>query len=133
MTASKLTPKMQAFVREYLIDLAPAAAARRAGYSAHTANRTAYDLLQKPNIRELVDAEIAARSERTRLTADNVLTSLQRLSLKAEAAEDYGPAIRAQEHLGRHLKLFTDRLEVKDTTPRAERLAAARKRLHEKK
>lgn len=123
-----LTPRARQFVREYLIDLDATNAARRAGYSMRTAKQTGFDLLQDPRVRSMVDAEIAARAKRTQLTADGVLESLQRLSLKAEADGDYGPAIRAQEHLGRHLKLFTDRVEIKDTTPRAERLHAARMR-----
>jgi hypothetical protein len=37
-----------------------------------------------------------------------VLSDIARVSKLAEAAEDFGPALKGQELLGKHLKLFTD-------------------------
>jgi hypothetical protein len=50
-----LRPKQQAFIREYLKDRNGAAAAVRAGYSAHTAKVIASRLTAQVNIRAAID------------------------------------------------------------------------------
>lgn len=71
-----MTPKQNAFVEEYLIDLNATAAARRAGYSARTADRIGPELLGKTCVAEAIAAAIQARSQRTEITADYVLNRL---------------------------------------------------------
>lgn len=71
-----MTPKQEAFVREYLIDLNAAAAARRAGYSADVANRIGAENLSKPDIAAAIAELKAARNERTEINADWVLRTL---------------------------------------------------------
>ena len=78
-----MTPKQQRFVDEYLKDLNATQAAKRAGYSAKTANEQGAQLLAKVSIREAVDKKMAARSERTKIDADWVLKRLA-----GEAAAD---------------------------------------------
>ncbi|WP_072379981.1 terminase small subunit [Novosphingobium sp. NDB2Meth1] len=68
-----LTPKQQAFVNEYLIDLCGAKAATRAGYSAKSARRIAVELLEKPDVQAAIKLAMEQRSERTEITADMVL------------------------------------------------------------
>lgn len=46
----KLTPKQEAFCREYLIDLNATAAAKRAGYSEDTAYSIGWENLRKPEL-----------------------------------------------------------------------------------
>ena len=75
-----LTPKEAAFVAEYLIDLNAAGAAERAGYSARTAKQIAYGLMQKPHVKTAIDAALAERAERAKLTADEVLIELARIA-----------------------------------------------------
>jgi phage terminase small subunit len=75
-----VTPKQEAFVREYLIDLNATQAATRAGYSAHTANEQGARLLANVSVRSAVDSAIAARSVRTGITADRVLLELARIA-----------------------------------------------------
>ena len=72
----KLSPKQQRFIAEYLIDLNATQAAIRAGYSEHTAEQQGYQLLQKTSVREAIAAKQQARSERTKIDADWVLTRL---------------------------------------------------------
>lgn len=72
----KMTPKQEAFIREYLIDLNAAAAARRAGYSADVANRIGAENLSKPDIAAAIEELKAARNERTEINADWVLRTL---------------------------------------------------------
>lgn len=147
------TPKESRFVEEYPIDLNGAAAARRAGYSEATAKSIACELLAKPHIQDAITAEMAARSARTRIDQDRVLTGIADLafydiaglfdergamrsihdmpqSLRSaiagiEVSEiRFGEVVIGQlkkvkladrkgnlELLGRHLKLFTDKVE----------------------
>jgi phage terminase small subunit len=77
----KLTPKQARFVDEYLIDLNGTQAAKRAGYSAHTANEQAARLLADVSVRFAVDAALAKRSEKVELTQERVLLELKRLAL----------------------------------------------------
>lgn len=71
-----LTPKQQRFVDEYLIDLNGTQAAIRAGYSPRTANEQGARLLTYASVRAAVEKAKAERSERTRMTADDVLREL---------------------------------------------------------
>lgn len=72
--------RQQRFVDEYLIDLNGKAAATRAGYSPKSAVITASQLLAKPRIREQIDKVMAERSERTQITADQVVRELARVA-----------------------------------------------------
>ena len=76
-----MTPKQEAFVREYLVDLNATQAAIRAGYSAKTAEWQGPQLLGKTHVREAVDAAMKARGERTQVTADAVLLEIQSLAM----------------------------------------------------
>ena len=107
-----LTAKQRAFVDEYLVDLNATQAAIRAGYSAKTAGAAGGRLLQDVKIRAAIDAGKEKRSENTQITAETVLLDIMRIGRKAEEAEDYSNALKASELQGKHLKLFSDRLEV---------------------
>lgn len=74
-----MTPKQEAFVLEYLIDLNATQAAIRAGYSAKTADRIGPELLGKTCVREAIEAAKAKRAERTQITADKVLNELAKI------------------------------------------------------
>jgi phage terminase small subunit len=74
-----MTPKQRRFVEEYLIDLNATQAAIRAGYSAKTAGQIGDENLKKPQIAAAIGKEMGARSERTQITADNVLRELARI------------------------------------------------------
>jgi phage terminase small subunit len=104
-----LTPKQERFVQEYLKDLNAAAAARRAGYSAKTADMIGYQLLQKTTVSEAIVAAKAERARRCKLTATWVIRRLRREAIKARSP---AARVRALELLGKHLGLFVDRHEV---------------------
>ena len=71
-----LTEKQQRFVDEYLVDLNAAAAARRAGYSAKTADRTGHKLLHNAEVASLIADAKQERSARTQITQDDVLNRI---------------------------------------------------------
>lgn len=83
-----LTPKQQAFCREYLIDLNGTQAAIRAGYSKRTANEQAAQLLAKLSIQEYVKKLMDERNERTQIDADWVLKRLAQ-DASADVADLY--------------------------------------------
>ena len=108
-----LNEKQAAFVREYLVDLNATQAAIRAGYSEHTAGAIGHENLQKPEIQSAVVAGIQEREERTLISQDEVVKGLKGL---AEDGGNPAPArVSAWSWLGRHLAMFTDKVE--QTTP----------------
>ncbi|TXH18931.1 MAG: terminase small subunit, partial [Hyphomicrobiaceae bacterium] len=107
------------FCREYVIDQNGNQAAIRAGYSPKTANEQAAQLLAKLSIKEYVQSLLDQRAEKLQLTAEDVLNDI--LETRKAAAEDgkHSDRLKANELLGKHLKLFTDKSEVtgKDGSP----------------
>jgi phage terminase small subunit len=88
-----LTPKQQRFVEEYLVDLNATQAAIRAGYSAKTANEQGSRLLAHVSIASAVQSAIAARSERTQVTADRVVAELAKIGFSdMRKFSTWGPA-----------------------------------------
>ena len=81
----KLKGKQQLFVEEYLIDLNATQAAIRAGYSEKTAKEIGCENLTKPNIAKAIIEAKQARSERTQIDADWLLSRLAE-----EATADMG-------------------------------------------
>ena len=77
--AGTLSPKRRRFVSEYLCDLNATQAAIRAGYSPRTAKVQAARLLTKADIQAAVAVAMAARSQRTEITADAVVRELARV------------------------------------------------------
>ncbi len=136
-----MTPKQQRFVHEYLIDLNATQAATRAGYSKRTAGQQGERLLKNVEIAAAVQAAMDARSARTEITADYVLATIRDtvercsqatpvLDRKGEPVHvetpsgddvpaytfDSNAVLRGCELLGRHLKLFTDKVEANIST-----------------
>lgn len=144
------TDKQKKFCEEYLIDLNGTAAAVRAGYSDEgkkSAQTMASELLDQPHIKARIQELMDARSEKTKVTAEYVLENIVQTIERCKQAEpvmewdhdsksmqetgewqfDSRGVLKGCELLGRHLKMFTDKLEIDDKSGLAERLAKARK------
>lgn len=77
-----LTPKQQAFVAEYLVDLNATQAFIRAGYTArgNAAEVNASRLLRNAQVQQAIQEALQARQQRTQVTADRVVQELARLA-----------------------------------------------------
>ncbi|HCL3594386.1 TPA: terminase small subunit [Pseudomonas aeruginosa] len=74
-----LTKKQRLFVDEYLIDLNATQAAIRAGYSTRRATEIGYQLLQRPEVAQAIQAAMSERSKRTEVEADYVIRRLREI------------------------------------------------------
>ena len=108
----KLAEKQSAFVREYLKDLNATRAAKSAGYSEKTAYSQGVRLLRNVKVATAIQAAMDKRAERTELTADKVLKNIEEVRQLALDAGEHNNALKALELQGKHLKLFTDRVEA---------------------
>jgi phage terminase small subunit len=111
-----LSPKEKLFVTEYLKDLNASQAFLRAGYKHKRIDVGSGKLMLKSSIREAIKEAQAERSKRTTITIDKVLTDIE--LIKADAMKevdgkmaDRAAALKGCELLGKHLKMFTDRVE----------------------
>lgn len=115
MTA-RMTDKQKRFVAEYLIDLNATAAARRAGYSAKTADRIGPELLGKTCVSQAIREEIKKREQRTEVTQDYVIKKLKEIADKeaSDAQESdlkFSNKLKALELLGKHVGAFEPKVD----------------------
>ena len=109
---SKLTEKQKMFCKEYMVDLNATQACIRAGYSEKTAKVIGSENLSKPYLQEEIARLMKSREERVQLTADKVLTDIERVRGLAEGSEQYSISLKASELQGKHLAMFTDKQQI---------------------
>lgn len=103
-----LSPRLEMFCAEYIINMDAQEAAGKAGY----ASSTGYALLKRDDVKRRLAALQAARAQRLQVTADEVIAGIRRVQAAAEADGDYGPALKALELLGKHVGMFAERVQV---------------------
>ena len=127
---SKLTAKQQAFVAEYLVDLNATQAAIRSGYSEKTAGAIGEQNLKKLEIAQAIAEARAERAEKTQRTALDVLKDIQDVSKEARAAGDLKTALKGYELEGKHLGMFTEKLQISGNLDLAVAIEEGRKRVN---
>jgi phage terminase small subunit len=144
-----LNDKQERFCQEYVIDLNATQAAIRAGYSKKTAYSLGQRLLKKAEIIARIEELKKEIADKNKLSAEWVIEELKKVHRRCMQAEpvmkwdyekkqmvetgeyvfDSKGANRALELMGKHISMFTEKLEVKDTTDYASKLKAARERV----
>jgi len=107
----KLTPKQELFIQYYMISLNATEAYKKAQYNVKSdkvACINALRLLGNARIKAEIQTRLAKRAEDNGITADYVLKGIKAI---ADKGEREGDKLKAYELLGKHLKLFTDRIE----------------------
>ena len=106
-----MTARQERFIREYLVDLCAAKAARRAGYSIKNARSIGCRLLKKEEIQRKVAQAMELETKDAQLRREQVIEELKAVAFAA--ASDASGAelkvaqkLKALELLGKHLGLF---------------------------
>jgi phage terminase small subunit len=133
---TNLTAKQERFVEEYLVDLNATQAAIRAVYCEKTARSVGSENLAKPDIAAAITEAKKNRPDRPEITQDYVLANIVEVlarcrqvrpivradgtnaMVETEDGElapafkfDAANALRAAELLGKHLSMFTDKVD----------------------
>lgn len=113
----KLTNREKIFVREYLVDLDPRRAGIVAGYSKTMAESKIYQWVSnckvKPHVFNAIKKAMNKRSKKIEITSDYVLRNIKEIGEHCMQTNKENGALKAQELLGKHLKLFTDVLDAR--------------------
>jgi len=95
-TETKLTTRQERFIECYLEHGNGAAAAREAGYSAHTAKEMACENLTKPHVAAVIDRKRSEMSKDSEERRSRWIAHLEHLAAGAEKESDQ---LRAVEQL----------------------------------
>ena len=105
-----LSRKQQRFIEEYVANNGNGSAAvRAAGYSTSSSDvvrQQATENLAKPHIRSAIAGEIARLGKE--ITPGRVQRRLDEISHSAQSAGQFGPAVRAEELLGKSIGMWID-------------------------
>lgn len=109
-----MRPKQISFCEEYAIDKNGTQAAIRAGHSEKTARQIASENLTKPDIAKYIEFLLAKQTKRTEINADYILKGLKTVADRCSKDDtfEHAGANRAFELMGKHLGMFTDKVEL---------------------
>jgi phage terminase small subunit len=108
-------------------------AAIKAGYTARTANRTASRLLTHAVVAAAIQRKMGLREAQIDYSAASWLRDTLQIGAEARASGKLGPALKAQELIGRHLGLLSDARGVtRDQADLYSYLGAAMERYRER-
>jgi hypothetical protein len=94
------------FAREYAHLGNAAEAARKAGYKPKAAKEMGYENLTKPHVMAAARAEMAKIGQT--ITPRRVQRRLDEIGRAAQDAGQFGPAVRAEELLGKSIGMWID-------------------------
>jgi phage terminase small subunit len=105
----KTSPRREAFIRHYAETGNATKAAILAGYSEKSAAAAGSRLLTSPEIKGAIDNALLRQAELSDISATFVLEGIRAIAENPTAR--HADRLRAYELLGKHLKLFTERVE----------------------
>ena len=106
-----MTAKQEAFAIEYLKDKNATQAAIRAGYSKKTAAAIGWELLEHPNIQQIIREKQEEARRNATITVDGIVEQLQEIASNVLSKDS--DRIRALELIGKYLGMFTEKVEMK--------------------
>lgn len=119
-----MTPKQEAFVREYLIDLNATQAAIRAGYSEATASEQGSRLLGNVKVAAAIADGKAERADKCGIDALWVLREAKSTYQAAREADKLGDANTALGLIGKHVDVQAFRERIAQEHSASPELAA---------
>lgn len=134
-SSAKLSAKHKLFADEYLIDLNATAAYKRAGYGGKgkSAENAASRLLGNVGVSKYINDAMEKRSQDLGIDAKYVLTTIKATIERCQQAEpvmirdgdhmvesgeykfDASNVLKGAELLGKHLKMFTDKVDMNNS------------------
>ena len=106
-----MTAKQEAFAIEYLKDKNATQAAIRAGYSKKTAASIAWELLEKPDVKEFIGQKQKEAVENAEITVDWIVQQYKDIASNIMAKD--ADKLHALDSLGKYLGIFTEKVEMK--------------------
>jgi hypothetical protein len=101
-----MNPRHERFWREYVKDYNGTAAAIRAGLSRKSARQAGSRMLTISAIQEAIHRWEVRTAARYELNQDKIIRNIIDTGDAAFLDADYGPALKAQEMLGRHIGMW---------------------------
>lgn len=108
-----LTTKQRLFVDGYVTHGNASQAALDAGYTAKNAGTLGYQLLQNPLIAAEVEKRVKNLEVKGIITKDMVIEGLLKEAQSYGEGTSHSARVNAWTQLGKHLAMFTDKLDVK--------------------
>ena len=108
--------KQRRFVEEYGVDCNGTQAAIRAGYSAASAAKTAFELLQRPQIQDAVTAMLSARTESARVSKEWLIDKTKEVLTATVGTKSHNATLRGIELLAKLTGNLIERRETRRVT-----------------
>lgn len=124
----KLTAKMAVFVERYCVHMNATLAAKEAGYSPKTAKSQGQRLLTNVDIAAAIETAKKERSERTKITQDDVLKELGRIAF-FDIGKAFTPdgALKPLDEMDEDTRRALAGLEVVSLTSEGEHIGTLKK------
>ena len=111
-----LNRKQEIFIREYLVDMNGAEAAKRAGYAHGSAAGTAWRILRMPEVKAAIQTELEKRRESCEVSGKRVRQGLADIAFAPAEGAAVGHKVRCLELLAKMLGLFEGNRDVEPVT-----------------